>query len=101
MILILRGIPMIKISFPILVLSLFAFNSVLSAKCYSFRNADHIKVCIEGDSNADRRKAQEICKKIIGSDCGGVGGYTGSCIKYENLKCFNSEGKEQKNITVD
>jgi hypothetical protein len=96
-----RGTPMNKISFSILLLSFLIFNSAITAKCYSFRNVENVKVCIEGDSNADRRKAQEICKKIIGSDCGGVGGYTGSCIKHENLKCFNSEGKEQKNISVD
>ena len=35
-------------------------------------------------------------QKIIGSDCGGVGGYTGSK-KHENLKMFfNSEGRNKK-----
>ena len=48
-------------------------NSLLIAKCYSFRKVDSVKICIDGDSNADRRKAQELCKKIIGSECGGVG----------------------------
>ena len=76
-------------------------SSALYAKCYSFRKAEGVKVCINGDSNADRRKAQDLCKNITGSDCGGVGGYTGSCSKGENLKCYNEEGKEQKNISVD
>ncbi|MBK6604951.1 MAG: hypothetical protein IPG24_05560 [Leptospiraceae bacterium] len=76
-------------------------NSLLIAKCYSFRKVDSVKICIDGDSNADRRKAQELCKKIIGSECGGVGGYTGSCTKNESLRCYNSEGKEQKHIMVD
>lgn len=71
------------------------------AKCYSFRKTDSVKVCIDGDSNADRRKAQELCKGITGSDCGGVGGYTGSCVKSESLKCYNADGKEQKNISLD
>jgi len=76
-------------------------NLTLVAKCYSFRKVDSLKVCIDGDSNADRRKAMEICKSITGSDCGGIGGYTGSCIKSGNLKCYNADSKEQKNIDVD
>ncbi|HMW04191.1 MAG TPA: hypothetical protein PK079_14310 [Leptospiraceae bacterium] len=76
-------------------------NSILSAKCYSFRKIESIKVCIEGDSNADRRKAQDVCKDVLGADCGGVAGYTGSCAKSEKLKCYNKDAKEQKHITVD
>lgn len=90
-----------KISFLISVLVLCTTTSTLFAKCYSFRKVGSVKICIDGDSNADRRKAQELCKTISGSDCGGVGGYTGSCTKNETLKCYNSEGKEQKHIMVD
>jgi hypothetical protein len=90
-----------KLSFLVYALVFSTAASTLSAKCYSFRKVDNIKVCIDGDSNADRRKAQELCKGITGFDCGGVGGYTGSCIKSESLKCYNAEGKEQKNISLD
>lgn len=89
------------IRFILLVCILFTFSNSLFAKCYSFRNTESIKVCIEGDSNADRRKAQEICKTVSKTDCGGVAGYTGSCVKSERLKCYNKEGKEQKHISVD
>ncbi|MBK8397048.1 MAG: hypothetical protein IPL26_17675 [Leptospiraceae bacterium] len=85
----------------LLSLSVFSINLPLSAKCYSFRKNKDVKVCINGDSNADRRKAQNICKQVSGLDCGGVGGYTGSCNKGTQLKCYNEEGKEQKNISVD
>jgi hypothetical protein len=84
-----------------ILLILFFVTSTLSAKCYSFRKAEDLKVCINGDSNKDRKKAQEICKMLTGVDCGGVGGYTGSCSKSASLKCYNDEGKEQKNISVD
>lgn len=73
----------------------------LSAKCYSFRKTNEVKVCMNGDSNADRRKAQVICQQMIGFDCGGIGGYTASCNKENNLKCYTEEGKERKNIIVD
>lgn len=85
----------------VLLSSLLFCNVNLFAKCYSFRKSENIKVCINGDSNADRRKALSICMNKTGMDCGGVGGYTDSCIKDKKTKCYNEEGKEQDHISVD
>ncbi len=69
----------------------------LSAKCYGFRDAD-IKVCINGDSFADRKKAGEVCKKVNGSDCGATTGNSGSCT---GPKCYDESGSKKSNIKVD
>lgn len=90
----------IKLQFGIIIIMLLGTTS-LSAKCYSFRKANGVKICINGDSNADRRKAISICKDITNLDCGGIGGYTDSCHKNEKIKCYNEEAKEQKHIMVD
>ncbi len=84
----------------ILIIILFS-TAGLSAKCYSFRKADGVKVCINGDSNADRRKALSICMNLTGLDCGGVGGYTDSCHKSKKIKCYNEDAKELNSISVD
>ncbi|HMV42365.1 MAG TPA: hypothetical protein PK079_02555 [Leptospiraceae bacterium] len=72
-------------------------TSSLFAKCYGFRDAD-IKVCVNGDSNADRKKASETCKKVVGADCGGITGYSGSCT---GPKCYDDGGNKKSNIKVD
>ena len=69
----------------------------LTAKCYGFRDAD-IKVCVEGDSNADRKKAGEVCKKVNGSDCGQTTGNSGSCT---GPKCYDADGNQNKNIKTN
>ncbi len=72
-------------------------TSSLSAKCYAFRDAE-IKVCVEGDSNADRKKAGDVCKKVKGSDCGLTTGNSGSCT---GPKCYDEDGKQNKNIKTN
>ena len=57
-------------------LSLFAFNSVLSAKCYSFRNADHIKVCIEEIQMQTEEKLKKFTKKLSDQIAGVLVDYT-------------------------
>lgn len=80
-----------------LVLAVAFSSSSLLAKCYGFRDAD-IKVCVNGDSNADRKKATETCKKVVGADCGGITGNSGSCT---GPKCYDEGGNKKSNIKVD
>ncbi|WP_167884209.1 hypothetical protein [Leptospira idonii] len=52
-----------KISILLGILFVTAGNATLFAKCYGFRDTD-IKVCVEGDGFAERKKAGEICKFV-------------------------------------
>ncbi len=67
----------------------------LHAACYNFSNGDGYKVCVKGDSFDDRKKAQEICKKVKGSDCGNIQGYSSSC----NGKCVNQDGEKKSSLS--
>ncbi|TGL56490.1 hypothetical protein EHQ58_17890 [Leptospira ognonensis] len=86
----------LTISLILLFATIFTTSS-LSAKCYGFRDAE-IKVCVEGDSNADRKKAGEVCKKVNGSDCGLTTGNSGSCT---GPKCYDANGNQNKNIKTN
>jgi hypothetical protein len=71
--------------------------SSLSAKCYGFKDAD-IKVCVNGDGFKERKKASDICKGVVGTDCGGITGNSGSCT---GPKCYDESGSKKSNIKVD
>jgi hypothetical protein len=84
--------------FAILVLcSLFAAEA--QADCFGFRGMD-IKVCLEGDDNAARSKAVEVCEEVSGESCS-ISGTSGECRESGDKKCYDEEGEEQKHIRVD
>ncbi|MDF3818686.1 hypothetical protein P3G55_02170 [Leptospira sp. 96542] len=72
----------------------------LSAKCFGFSKNKDITVCIDGNSNAVRKQASEICKTKSGKDCGNITGYSGSCSAGKNL-CLDHSGNEKKSLKVD
>jgi hypothetical protein len=84
----------------ILAICLMGSSSALFAKCFTFKKSD-IRVCIDGNSNAERKKAQDICDKANGSDCGGISGYSGNCKTAGKVKCFDGSGSEQKDLKAD
>lgn len=79
--------------------SLFAVTA--EAKCYRLSNApSDVYVCVGkngSDSFADRKKAQEICKKETGSDCGSVSSTSSSCHSNSN-KCYDENGKASRDL---
>ncbi len=68
----------------------------LYAYCYNFQNGDGYKVCVKGDSFDARKKAQEICKNVKGSDCGNIQGSSSSC---NGNKCVDQDGKKQNSLS--
>ncbi len=68
------------------------------AKCYSFSSESEIKVCVPGDSFSDRKLAQDICKKVKGSDCGNISVYSSSCHSNSN-KCYDQNGKASRSLS--
>lgn len=72
--------------------------AALSAKCFSFSDADGVKVCVDGNNNAARKRAQAACKKATGSKCGNITGYSGSCQKGSGTRCFDGDGNEAKRL---
>ena len=82
-----------KIFLSLMVLAFGVSNSY--AACYMFSNGDGYKVCVHGDTYPDREKAQDIGKKVKGSDCGNVSGYSKSC----NGKCVDHNGKVQNSLS--
>ena len=85
-------------TFIILSLSLL-FAAEASADCFAFRDLD-LKVCIEGDDNAARKKATEVCEDVSDKDCS-ITGSSGECRESGSKKCYDESGKEQKHIKVD
>lgn len=75
--------------------------SGLSAKCFGFSKNKDYKVCIDGDSNAVRKKARDVCKSKSGSDCGNITGYSGSCNASGSIKCLDESGSEKKSLKAD
>jgi hypothetical protein len=75
--------------------------SGLSAKCFGFSKNKEITVCINGESYAVRKQAQEVCKSKSGSDCGNITGYSGSCNASGSKKCLDESGSEKKSLKVD
>lgn len=78
------------------------FATTAEAKCYRLDKApSDTYVCVGkggGDSFADRKKAQEVCKKATGSDCGNVGSSSSSCHSNSN-KCYDESGKASRDLS--
>ncbi len=70
--------------------------SVAEAKCFAFRGKD-IKVCVDGDDNAARRRATSVCEDVTGSDCA-ISGYSGECQRSSSVRCYDGSGDEQRRI---
>jgi hypothetical protein len=70
--------------------------NVAEAKCFAFRGQT-IRVCVDGDNNASRRAATEICGRISGQPCS-VSGYSGSCQRSSSVRCYDARGQERRSI---
>ncbi|MCB1179019.1 MAG: hypothetical protein KDK36_15645 [Leptospiraceae bacterium] len=90
-----------KILGTILAVLVFSSFSGLSAKCFGFSKNKDFKVCVNGNNNAARKKAQSICKAKSGKDCGNITGYTGSCNASGSTKCLDESGTEKKKLKVN
>lgn len=75
---------------------LLAFPALAEAKCFAFRGED-IRVCVDGDDNAARRQAAEVCEGVVGHACS-VSGYSGECRRSSSVRCYDAEGEEQRSI---
>jgi hypothetical protein len=77
---------------------LFLLETVsLTAKCFNFKDGDGIKVCLPGTGISAEKKAKAACKKVKGSECGNVTGYSGSC----KGRCVDESGTEKKELKAD
>ncbi|MCB1142182.1 MAG: hypothetical protein H7A24_08765 [Leptospiraceae bacterium] len=87
----------------IIVSILFSFSLMieLEAKCFQFSNTDTIRVCVDGNSKHQRKKAQEICKKKFGNLCGRIVGTSNYCTKNSNTRCFDQKGKEKDRVAIE
>lgn len=87
--------------FAIVLFAMFCFFALIvptaSAKCFSFSEAD-VKVCIDGNDNATRNAAKEVCENATGSDCGNITGTSGSC---NGTSCYDASGDQVRSISVD
>ncbi len=76
-------------------------SATASAKCYHFSKApSEVGVCVGkngADGFSDRKKAQKICTKAVGKDCGNVGSYSSSCHSNSN-KCYDENGKAHRSL---
>lgn len=91
---------MLKKTFVLALFATFAVGSVAStahAKCFGFRDAD-ITVCIDGNDNATRGQAEEVCESVTGDDCGGISGYSGSC---SGSDCYDGDGEQHSRLSAD
>jgi hypothetical protein len=75
------------------------FIADASADCFAFRDLD-LKVCIEGDDNAARKKAEEVCEEVSDEKCS-ISGSSSECRESGSKKCYDESGDEQKHIKVD
>ena len=75
------------------------FVAEAQADCFGFRDLD-IKVCVEGDDNAARSKAEDVCEEVTGESCS-ISGTSGECRESGDKKCYDENGDEQKHIRVD
>lgn len=80
-------------------LGTFAAPSVAEAKCFAFRGLD-LRVCVDGDGNASRRTAVDVCERVSSESCS-VSGYSGSCRTSGDTHCYDSTGTEQRSIESD
>lgn len=74
--------------------------SVANAKCFAFSDSDAV-VCIDGNDNATRRQATEVCEDATGSDCGNITGYSGSCRSSGDRQCYDASGDEVSSASAD
>ncbi len=77
----------------------FAAPALAEAKCFAFRGED-IRVCVDGDDNAARRRAAEICEGVVERACS-VSGYSGECRRSSSVRCYDAQGEEQRSIESD
>ena len=82
----------------ILSLSIF-FAAEARADCFAFRDLD-LKVCVEGDDNDARKKAEEVCEEVSDDDCS-ISGSSSECRESGSKKCYDESGEEQKYLKVD
>jgi hypothetical protein len=75
------------------------FVAHANADCFAFRDLD-LKVCVEGDDNAARKKAEEVCKKVSDKKCS-ISGSSSECRESGSKKCYDESGDKQKHIKVD
>ncbi len=76
--------------------ALTALPGVAEAKCFAFRGQT-LRVCVDGDNNASRRAATEVCERISGERCS-VSGYSGSCQRSSSVRCYDARGQERRSI---
>lgn len=73
--------------------------AVAEAKCFAFRGED-IRVCVDGDDNAARRRASQVCEGVVGHSCS-ISGYSGECRRSSSVRCYDQAGEEQRSIESD
>ncbi len=70
------------------------------AKCYHFSDTpSDVYVCVgkNSDSFADRKKARNICSKVLSKKCGNVSSYSSSCHSNSN-RCYDENGKAHRSL---
>ncbi len=77
-----------------------AVTNQAEAKCFNFRGQD-IRVCIEGHDNAARGAAASVCEDVTGESCSVSGDSGSTCQKSSSITCYDSDGDEQRRITLD
>jgi len=85
--------------FVTITLGVVLFAGPASALCYRFSAAgSEVGVCIKGDSFADRKKAQEVCKKGEGKDCGNITSTSSSCHSNSG-RCYDANGNKSRSLS--
>ncbi len=73
--------------------------STADAKCFAFRGND-VRVCVDGDDNAARRRATEVCETVTGGACATTG-YSGACRRNGTVRCYDAAGEERREVQSD
>jgi hypothetical protein len=82
-----------------IIMGVMLFAGPASALCYRFSLAgSEVGVCVKGDSFADRKKAQAICKKGENKDCGNITSTSSSCHSNSN-RCYNENGEKKRDLS--
>lgn len=79
--------------------SMLATPLVAEAKCFGFRGLD-IRVCVDGDDNAARRRATAVCDRVSDEECS-ISGSSGECRRSSSVRCYDGSGEEQRHIESD
>jgi len=70
------------------------FPPLIHAKCMSgyswIKDGKKIVVCLKGDAYTNRKKGEDVCKKIKGGNCGAPNTFSSSC---SNGECYDESGK--------